>query len=142
MSLPNLTPFKTVSYPAFNETLDVLNQILTELRKNSAAGMQTAIFEALTVNTAPSTLYAVPKPVRSGTLINLSATDTITLTSFGAGSAGKVVNIAAGAGYVLNPASAAGQGGGTFNFGNIDLSTLTAVSSTNNTQKVLVVYYL
>lgn len=124
------------------DVLSLLNGILTEMQKNSSAAQLDVFIEVLTVGTTPTALYSIQKKVRGGNLMNLSTTDPITIVAVGASQAGKPIAAVAGQGFVMNPASSAGQGGGTYNFANIDLSTLTAVTPTNNTQKMTVVYYV
>ena len=54
---------------------------------------------------------------------------------------GKVTPLTAGQGYIMNPSNVAGMGGGTFNFGSVDLSTIMAVTNINTGQKMVAAYY-
>ena len=130
--LPNLS----------NDVIGLLKGILTEMQKNSSAAQLNVFIEVLTVGTTSTALYSSQKKVRGGNLMNLSTTDPITIAAVGASQAGKPIAAVAGQGFIMNPASTAGQGGGTYNFANIDLSTLTAITPTNNTQLMAVVYYV
>lgn len=127
--------------PSFSDVPTALKAIFDLLNRAYSQGQQTIFIEILTINLAAAPLYKSPKLVRGGTMMNLSTTDTITVGGGGEGAKGKPQNVVAGQGFVMNPAVVAGQGGGTFNFGNIDLSTLTAITNTNNTQILAVVYY-
>jgi hypothetical protein len=131
-----------ISYPSGILPLpqDALQAIYAILDKAYNAGKLTLTVELLTVNNTPTQLYPTSKPVKFGTFMNLSTTDAITITSIGQ-TTGKVTPLTAGQGYVMNPAILAGYGGGTFNFANIDLSTITAITQTNNAQTMLAVYY-
>lgn len=97
--------------------------------------------EILTVNTKANVLYTQEKLVRAGFIMNLSATDVVTLTGAGY-NVGVIQAITPGQGILLNPANVAGQGGGVWNFANIDLSTITAITDTNDEQLIAVIYYL
>lgn len=124
--------------------MPVLEQMMNLIKKQNDAGKSLLRIDVIaTVGTTASLLYRAPKPVRGGTIMNLSATDTVTLVTSGEESRGiPKTGAAAGTGYVLNPATVAGQGGGCFNFGNIDLSTITVITNTNVNQSVCVVYYI
>lgn len=93
----------------------------------------------MTGGTSPFQAYSNPKPVKKAIIQNLSPTDTLTIV-FVSASAGKVAPIVAGDGITLNPAPSADQGGGSLPVGNVDLSSMTLVFSTNATQE-FVVYY-
>lgn len=128
--------------PSFSQVLQALQAISDLFQKQYTAGNQVIQIDILTIGTTGAPLYAVPKLVRGGTIMNLSATDTITLGGGGIGQQAKALGLVAGQGYLLNPSNVAGMGGGTFNFGNIDLSSLIAVTNLNAAQKIAVVYYL
>ena len=134
------TPSNLTVSVDLSPVVNVLNQILLVLNQTYAEGGQQVNMDLITVGTTPAVLYPTQKNVKGGFMLNLSTTDTITVVG-GGKSSGKPTNGAAGKGIVLNPAAAAGQGGGTFNFGPVDLSTFTALTSTNNSQTLLVAYY-
>jgi hypothetical protein len=130
---------QTISPSFFKTTYQMTLEGMFDKQYN--AGRSEVFIEVLTVGTTASVLYPVSKVVRGGTIMNLSTTDVVTLGGGGEGAKGKVLNLTAGQGFLLNAAAAAGQGGGTWNFGNIDLSSITAVTNTNTGQKIAVVYY-
>ena len=130
-----------------NDVLSYLKGIFDQLillnnnfEKVYGAAKQAFNVEILEVGTSASALYRDEKVVRSGFIMNLSKTDNVTIRGSGSAS-GKIQDITAGQGIILNRANATGQGGGVFNFGNIDLSTITIVTNLNDTQQVAVVYY-
>lgn len=134
------TPPTTGDLKTIVQQLNQLLNILATLQAQFNAGQTTLTIEVLTVNNTADVLYANAKKVRGGFFMNLSTTDSITIAG-GGSQAGRVSPCTAGAGMIMNPAAAAGQGGGTFNFGNIDISTLTAITSTNPAQSMAAVYY-
>jgi hypothetical protein len=131
------TPTGTIDLSA---VAALLQQILGELQKEYDQGQVSppAPVDLLTINNTVTLLYTSPKPVRGGLMQNLSNTDTITLNF---AQKGKAALFAAGSGIVLNPATVSGYGGGTWAFWNIDLSTASAITSTNNNQTLAVLYY-
>lgn len=121
-----------------NDVLAALNKILAVLTKEFEGADVDFQIEVLTINSTAAPLYTSQKKVRHAVFQNLSSTDAITLMR---GPAGKVGAVTAGAGIVLNPATSAGLGGGSVALHNIDLSAITAITATNNTQSLAVVYY-
>jgi len=121
-----------------DDLFNVLTNIVTLLKKEyEGAGVDWNI-EVLSINDEPGSLYAAQKPVRRAVLQNLSTTDPITI---GRGQSGKPASLTAGEGIVLNPASQAGYGGGSTVLHNIDLSQVTAVTVTGDSQPLAVAYY-
>lgn len=112
----------------------ILQQILSELQREFDGGQVTPFIDFFTVTTAGTfqQIYANSKKVRKAIIINLSSTDTMTITAF-TGNAGAAFG-ASGKGVVLNPASTGGQAGGSLPVGNVDLSQFYITCSTNNSQ--------
>lgn len=130
--------------PTVLELLQSINDNLLKLNETFdrvyGPAKQGFYVEILQVGTKSNVLYTQEKLVRAGFIMNLSATDVITITGAGY-NIGVIQAITPGQGILLNPANVAGQGGGVWNFANIDLSTITAITNTNDTQSIAVVYY-
>lgn len=97
---------------------------------------QTDVFA--TVSTTPICLYPQSQLIKRGLIQNLSTTDEITVFATPGGKTAAAIT--AGLGTILNPAPGTGEGGGTMPLGNIDLASLTFISSTNANQSVSVYY--
>lgn len=137
-----LSEYSGPEIPLYSKNLlQALNSLIDLFQKENTAGQTDVYIEVLTITTTAAPLYTNPKPVRGGTLMNLSSTDSITISSWGKGAMGKVTPLTAGQGYIMNPSNVAGMGGGTFNFGSVDLSTIMAVTNINTGQKMVAAYY-
>lgn len=126
--------------PPLSSTDALLKQIFDLLNSVFGLGKSIATTDVFATvgNTAGVILYTQSKIIKRGLIQNLSATDSITVFATPGGKA--PANIVAAFGTVLNPAPAAGQGGGSIPIGNIDLASLTFISSTNASQSVSVYY--
>lgn len=131
----------SAAIPVLTKISEALNSMLDILKSDSELGHRRVFTEILTIGTTPAVLYPTSKKVAGGSMMNLSTTDTITLGAMLGNTGNNLTSLTKGNGFVMNPAAAAGQGGGTFNFPNIDLANITAVTSTNAAQSLLVVYY-
>jgi hypothetical protein len=138
----DLTPL-LAAVNQLNETMDgVLNELI-ELVEPGQNQVTIDYWNTVSNVGPPAPLYTTGKNVKNCIVQNLSNTDAITIFAAGKGGTGKsYTGPANGAGQaaVLNPATAAGQAGGSFPFGNIDLSTLSFISSANASQAVSVKY--
>lgn len=76
--------------------------------------------------TTPVPISNTPMQVKEATIQNQSATDTIVIST----------SSNAVSGIILNPAPAAGQGGGSKKMKNVDLNKVFVTSSTNTNQVV------
>lgn len=121
-----------------DDLLNAMSELIKLVKKEYESAQDDFQIEVLTIATSAAPLYLAQKIVRKAVFQNLSATDTITLAR---GQSGKAAAVTAGAGIVLNPAPASGQAGGSITFLNVDLSQVTAISSTNNSQSLAVVYF-
>jgi len=118
----------------------LLKEILSTLQEFIKPGQSFVQIDYInTVGTTASLLYPGSKWVKNAIVQNLSSTDTITIIA-NAGQVGKVLPVTAGQAFVLNPATASGQAGGSVPFGNVDLGGLTAITNTNTGQAVSVKY--
>lgn len=109
----------------------LLQEILGELQALVDRGMLNATIEFQTIasGATPQVLYANSKPVRTGLIQNLSATEELTVFA-ASGTVGSPIQGTAGQGTVLNRAPAAGQGGGSLAVANVDLGSFTVLATT------------
>ena len=121
-----------------DDLLNAMSELIKLVKKEYEAAQDDFQIEVLTVANTAASLYAGQKIVRKAVFQNLSTSDSITLAR---GQSGKPASVTAGAGIILNPATASSLGGGSITFLNVDLSQVTAISQTNNSQSLAVVYF-
>jgi hypothetical protein len=111
---------------------DVLDSVL-----NPAESIAYIEYQTLAAGGVVQSLYGQSKKVKKAIIMNISA-DPVTLFSSGSGSIGKPSGTIS-QGIILNPQPSAGQGGGTFPTGNVDLGSFSWVALT--TGDAIAVYY-
>ena len=85
-----LSEYSGPEIPLYSKNLlQTLNSLIDLFQKENTAGQTDVYIEVLTITTTAAPLYTNPKPVRGGTLMNLSSTDSITISSWGKGAMGK-----------------------------------------------------